>query len=78
MAKHSLHNKHRQNKHERHRIKRKQAKKASRKRQIREATETGQQVLYQIAQTVNQFFPDLWDRVNTLIDPRKKTALFVS
>ena len=78
MAKQTLHNKHRQNKHERHQIKRKQVKKARRKRQIREATATGRQVLYQITQTVNQFFPDLWDRVNTLTDPRKKTALFVS
>jgi len=72
MAKQTLHNKHRQNKHERHQIKRKQVKKARRKRQIREATATGRQVLYQITQTVNQFFPDLWDRVNTLTDPRKK------
>jgi hypothetical protein len=75
MAKHNLHNKHRQNKYERHQIKRKQAKKVGRKRQIREATETGQQVLYQIAQTVNQFFPDLWDRVNALNDPRKKSRI---
>ena len=78
MAKHTLHNKHRQNKHECHRIKRKQAKKAGRKRQIREVAETGRQVLYQLAQTINQFFPDLWDRVNALVDPRKKTALFAS
>ena len=64
----------RQNKKERHRMQREQAKKTARKkRQVREASEKGQDILYHIAQTINQFFPDLWDRIDALVDPRKKS-----
>lgn len=63
-----------QTKKERHRVKRDQEKKQTRKkRQIREASEKGKEVIYQIAKTINHFFPKLWGRVNDLTDPRKKS-----
>lgn len=72
MFKHSSRN--RRNKIERHRTKRNEAKKVVRtKRQIRVATEKGHEIIYQITHTINQFFPDLWERVNALADPRKKS-----
>ena len=64
----------RQNKKERHRTKRNKAKQVTRKqRQYREATQKGQEIIYQITHTINHYFPDLWERVNTLVDPRKKS-----
>ena len=55
-------------------MQREQAKKTARKkRQVRETSEKGQEILYHIAQTINQFFPNLWDRIDAIVDPRKKS-----
>lgn len=64
----------RKNKKERQRVQRDQAKKQARKkRQTREATEKGKEIIFQIVKTINHFFPDLWVRINDMLDPRKKS-----
>ena len=63
----------RNSKNERRRVKRDQAKKQVRKRQTRETTAKGKEVIFQIVKTISHFFPDLWERINNMIDPRKKT-----
>lgn len=60
----------RKSKKEQHQLERKQSR---RKREIREATDKGKEIIYQIAKTINHFFPDIWARLDTISDTRKKS-----